>query len=81
MKITVEIPDALLAEARASAAREGTTLSALVERALHRVVSQAAQSLAFKLRRASFKGKGLQRKLRDASWERILELSYRGRGG
>ena len=60
MKTTVEISDSLLREARKMAAREGITLRTLIERGLHRVVAETKPSTPFKLRRASFKGKGLQ---------------------
>ncbi len=80
MKTTVEISDSLLREARKVAAREGVTLRALVERGLHRVVSDTKQGMPFKLRRASFKGRGLQPDQRDASWERLRDLAYEGRG-
>ncbi|HXR88453.1 MAG TPA: hypothetical protein VN728_15845 [Stellaceae bacterium] len=82
MKTTIEISDPLLREARKVAAREGVTLRTLVERGLHRVVSETKASGApFKLRRASFKGNGLQADQRDASWEKLRELIYEGRGG
>jgi hypothetical protein len=82
MKTTIEISDSLLREARKVATREGITLRTLVERGLHRVVSEAKTPAApFKLRRASFKGKGLQEDQRDTSWEKLRELIYEGRGG
>jgi hypothetical protein len=34
----------------------------------------------FKLRRMSFKGKGLQADMRGASWGRLRDLAYEGRG-
>jgi hypothetical protein len=80
MKTTVEISDSLLREARKMAAREGITLRALIERGLHRVVAETKPGTPFKLRRASFKGKGLQSGLRNASWEHIRDLAYEGRG-
>ena len=80
MKTTVEISDSLLREARELAAREGVTLRTLVERGLHRVVAETKRSPPFKLRRASFKGTGLQAEVRDASWERLRDLAYEGRG-
>ena len=80
MKTTVEISDPLLREARKLAAREGVTLRMIIERGLHRVVSETKQGTPFKLRRASFKGKGLQPDLRHASWERVRDLVYEGRG-
>jgi hypothetical protein len=77
MKITVEISDALLRQVRKLAAGESVTLRALVERGLCRVVAEAKQGKPFKLRRASFKGKGLQADLHTASWDTLRDLSYR----
>jgi hypothetical protein len=80
MKTTIEIADPLLHEVRKVAAREGVTLRTLVERGLHHVVAQTRQRAPFKLRRASFKGKGLSSDLRDASWDRRRDLVYQDRG-
>jgi hypothetical protein len=80
MKTTVEISDSLLREVRKLAAREGVTLRTLVERGLHRVVAETTKRAPFKLRRASFRGKGRQPELRDASWDRVRDLAYEGRG-
>jgi hypothetical protein len=80
MKTTVEISDALLSEAREVAAREGVTLRALIERGLHRAIEEAARGRPFKLRRATFRGKGLQAEYRDAPWEAVRDAIYRGRG-
>jgi hypothetical protein len=81
MKTTIEISDPLLREARKVAEREGITLRALVERGLRRVVIETKPGAPFKLRRASFKGKGLQADVRGASWDRLRDLAYEGRGG
>jgi hypothetical protein len=35
----------------------------------------------FKLRKASFKGQGLQAAFAGATWEQIREAMYEGRGG
>ncbi len=81
MKTTIEISDSLLREARKIAARDGVTLRTLVERGLHRVVAERKSAGApFKLRRASFGGKGLQADQRDFSWEKLRDLAYEGRG-
>jgi hypothetical protein len=79
MKTTLDITDPLLREARQLAAREGTTLRALVERGLRRVVAEGKQKRAFRLRKASFKGRGLRPELADAGWERIRDLAYEDR--
>jgi len=77
MKTTIEIADPLLKEAKAIAAREGTTMRVLVESGLRHVVAERqARYTVFKLRDASFVGEGIQPDLRDASWERIRDLAY-----
>jgi hypothetical protein len=81
MKTTVEISDPLLREARKLAEREGVTLRTLIERGLHRVVAESKDSAPFKLRRATFKGKGLQEGVQGASWDEVRALIYQGRGG
>ena len=80
MKTTVEISDTLLREVRELAAREGVTLRTLVERGLHRIVAETKDSAPFKLRRASFKGRGLQEELGEASWDGVRDLIYQDRG-
>ena len=80
VKTTIEISDPLLREVRKLAAREGVTLRTLVERGLHRVVAEMKPGAPFKLRRATFKGKGLQADLRDGSWDKLRDLVYEGRG-
>jgi len=80
MKTTIDIADSLLEAAKARAAAEGTTLRALVEEGLRRVLEQRERQGPFQLRRASFAGRGLQPGVREGSWERIRELIYEGRG-
>jgi hypothetical protein len=80
MKTTLEISDPLLREARKLAARERTTLRALVEQGLRRVVTERQRRPAFRLRKASFKGRGLRPEFQDAAWERVRDLAYEGRG-
>jgi hypothetical protein len=81
MKTTIEIADTLLDEARRVAVRERTTVRALVEEGLRRVVAERNQPSAFRLRRATFRGKGLQPTAATASWQGLRELVYEGRGG
>ena len=81
VKTTIEISDPLLRQARKLAAREGVTLRALVERGLHRVMAETKREAPFELRRASFKGEGLEAGLREASWDKLRDLAYEGRGG
>jgi Arc/MetJ family transcription regulator len=80
MKTTIQIADSLLQQARRVAQRENTTLKALVEQGLRRALAERTNSSGFRLRKATFKGKGLRRPLAGASWEEIREASYEGRG-
>ena len=80
MKTTVDIADSLLDEARKLAAREGTTIRALIEEGLRRIVAERKRPAAFRLRRATFKGDGMRPELAGANWDRIRELGYEGRG-
>ncbi len=81
MKTTIEISDSLLTEAKKLAAKEGTTVRAFVEQGLRRVLAERKSRAAYRLRKATFKGKGLQPGVEDATWERIRETIYQGRGG
>jgi hypothetical protein len=80
MKTTVEIPNNLLAEARKIATREKTTVRALIEEGLRSVVAARARAGAFRLRKVSFRGEGLQPEAGDGSWARLRDLAYEGRG-
>ena len=81
MKTTVEISDALLAEARAVASRERTTIRALLDEGLRLALKQRQRQRKFTLRRVTFKGKGLRPELQGAPWSRIRELAYDEPGG
>jgi hypothetical protein len=81
MKTTVDIPRPLLEEARRAADRDGTTLKALVEAGLRRVLAEQRKKLAaFRLRDASFRGEGLQPGVATGSWEAVRDAIYEGRG-
>ena len=81
MKTTIEISDSLLEEAKRLAAKEGTTVRAYVEQGLRRIVAERKNRGQFRLRKATFKGKGLQPGMQDATWERLRDTIYQGRGG
>jgi len=81
MKTTIEISDSLLEEAKKLAAKERTTVRALVEQGLRRIVAERKSRRAFRLRKASLKGNGLQPGVEKATWERIRDAIYQGRGG
>lgn len=80
MKTTIQIPDSLAEEARRVAHREHTTLKALIEQGLRRILAERKRRSGFCLRKATFKGRGLQPPVAGASWDQIRDLSYEGRG-
>jgi hypothetical protein len=80
VKTTIEIPDPLLRAAQALARRRKTTLRALVEVGLRRVLDEERRGGArFVLRDASVGGQGLAEGLAD-DWTRVLDLAYEHRG-
>jgi hypothetical protein len=80
MKTTVEIPDPLLAEAKAIAAKEKTTVKALLEEGLRKVITDRKKHRPFRLKDGSFGGRGLQPEFVDGDWSKIRGAIYEGRG-
>ncbi|MGZ3579430.1 MAG: DUF2191 domain-containing protein [Syntrophales bacterium] len=80
MKTTIQIPDNLYKEMRKLAQREQRTIKAVVEESLRRTLSERQRGRRFRLRKATFKGNGLQPHLAGTSWDQILHVSYEGRG-
>jgi hypothetical protein len=80
MKTTIEISDALLEAARQVSRQEKTTVRSLVEEGLRKVIAERERGRGFRLRKATFKGAGLQAQITGASWEKIRDLVYEGRG-
>ena len=76
MKTTVEIADPVLREARKVAAHEDTTLRALIEEGLRRILAERRRKPRFRLRLVTAGGRGLRPELRNATWDEIRELSY-----
>ena len=80
MKTTIDIPDPLLESAKAVAAREGTTLRALVESGLREILENRERAQSFRLRKASFGGNGLRPDAKELSWDETRKLAYGDRG-
>ena len=81
MKTTIDIADALLVEAKALAAAEGTTVRSLVEEGLRLAIARRQGSGDFRLRPASFRGDGLRPDVSLERWDEIRALIYGGHGG
>jgi hypothetical protein len=81
MKTTVEIPDSLLREVKKIASAEGMTVKALIGEGLRRIIDERKRAGPFRLRKATFKGDGLQAPVAGSPWERIRDMAYEGRGG
>lgn len=80
MKTTIEISDPVMRAAKAAAAREGTTVRALVEEGLRRILAERRQRGPFQLRPVSFRGNGIQGQAQAVGWEGIRDMIYEGRG-
>ncbi len=77
MKTTIEIADPLFERARIVANRDGTTLRALVEEGLRRVLDDKGAVRPFKLRDARLKGgKGLTPEFAAGGWSKIRRAIY-----
>ena len=81
MKTTIDISDPLLKEAKKLSAQKQITLRTLVEQGLREIISKQKPDHKFQLRKASYKGKGLQDEFRDESWQKIRAAAYEGHGG
>lgn len=82
MKITIEINDDLLIRIQELAREEKTSVDALAEAGLRRVL-EVQETKQAKLKwepLVCFRGSGLTDEFKNASWEEILDESYRGRG-
>lgn len=77
MKTTIEIADALLAEARAAAAQDGTTLRSVVEQALRAQLDRRREGTTFRLRDGSVGGGWMRPEFVEGGWERIAREIYR----
>jgi hypothetical protein len=75
-KTTVDLPEDLLVEAKAHAARQRTTLRELVENGLRAALGRRPAAERFRLRDASVDGGGLQPEFRTGGWERVRDAIY-----
>lgn len=76
MKTTVEIADPLLQKAKQRAARDGTTLRALVEQGLNHVLSKHEVPKKFELKIKGYGSGWLREEFRNATPDQWLEAMY-----
>jgi len=81
MKITIDISDSLLQEAKKLSVQGQITLRSLVEQGLREIIAKQNSDQNFKLRKAGFKGNGLQDEFRGEGWQKIRSAAYEGHGG
>ena len=80
MKTTVDIANSLFAAVRRLAREEGTTMRALIEEGLRRIVAERSERRGFQLRKVSFGGEGLDPDVKEGSWEEVRRRIYERRG-
>ena len=76
MKTTIDIADDLLIKAKKQARRENRTLREVIEQALRKQLATTPAE-PFRLKRRSFKGKGLQPSITEGDWATMRDLAYR----
>ncbi len=78
MKTTVEIADPLFDEVKAAARARNTTVRALIEEGLRRVLADPAGE-RYELPDLSYGSEGPTELWSSSTWEQKLELIYEGR--
>lgn len=77
MRTTVDVSDALLADAKREAARRGVPLRTLVEEGLrHELAAAETRSTSFRLRDGSFHGRGMNPEFAYGGWDTIRDTIY-----
>lgn len=76
MNRTLDIADPLLREAEEKAARDGTTLLALVEQGLSHVLSEQKPPKPFELKIKGYGSGGLTEEFKNATPDQWLEAMY-----
>jgi len=82
MKTTVELSDALLADFKAEAKKEGASMRELMETALRAWLEQKrASTTEYRFQNHPFDGRGVQEGIDEGSWDQVRGVIYEGRGG
>lgn len=82
MRTSFDIPDALLRRAKAKAARQKTTVRAIVIEGMRRVLEDdAASRTRYVAADESFGSGGVREGVDLGNWEQVRALAYEGHGG
>ena len=76
MKTTINLPDGLWESARQYAKKHNTTVTALIQAGLHRVLHEREAVTPFVLPDCSFGSGGLATDFRGQGWDTIREAAY-----
>lgn len=80
MKTTLELSDSILAKAKRLAREQHVTLRSLAEEGLRKVIEERTVRRNRTVSPVTFRGKGLTPEFKGATWQRIRDAAYEGRG-
>lgn len=78
MKTTINLPDGLWESARRYARQHNTTVTALIQEGLHKVLEERAQSSNFELPDCSWGEGGLTPEFQGRGWDDLRDAAYSG---
>lgn len=76
MKTTINLPDGLLESAKQFAKKHNTTVTALVQEGLHRLLQEHEQFPEYQLADCSWGEGGLAPEFQGRGWEDIRDAAY-----
>ena len=80
MKTTIEISDSILTQAKQLACDQHVTLRSLTEEGLRKVIKERTTRGQCRVKPVTFRGKGLSPEFQGATWQRIRDAAYEGKG-
>lgn len=80
METTIDIAGSILSQAQRLAAERDTTLEALIEEGLHKVLADRREKHEFRLRRVTFGGRGMRPGMHESGWTLVRDTIYSGHG-
>ncbi len=80
MKTTIDISDSILLKAKQLAREQNVTLRSFVEEGLRKVIEERSARGPCQVRPVTFRGEGFSPEFQGATWARIRDAAYEGRG-